>query len=68
MIKLSGSRFTDILPENLASQVETQAFAYAVGKQVEKLIAFSDAARTYALWIPRSRSTICPRGCSVRRR
>ncbi len=48
MIKLSGSRFTDILPENLASQVETQAFAYAVGKQVEKLIAFSDAARTYA--------------------
>lgn len=48
MIKLSGSRFTQIMPENLAGQVETQAFAYAVGKQVEKLIAFSDAARTYA--------------------
>lgn len=48
MIKLSGSRFTDILPANLASQVETQAFAYAVGRQIEKLCAYSDAARTYA--------------------
>lgn len=48
MIKLSGSRFTDIAPENLASQVETQAFAYAVGRQIEKLCAYSDAARTYA--------------------
>ena len=48
MIKLSGSRFTDIMPENLASQVETQAFAYAVGRQIEKLCAYSDAARTYA--------------------
>lgn len=48
MIKLSGSRFTQIMPENLASQAETQAFAYAVGRQVEKLCAYSDAARTYA--------------------
>ena len=48
MIKLSGSRFTDIMPDNLASQVETQAFAYAVGRQIEKLCANSDAARTYA--------------------
>ena len=48
MIKLSGSRFTDIMPENLASQVETKAFAYAVGRQIEKLCAYSDAARTYA--------------------
>ena len=48
MIKLSGSRFTDILPANLAGQVETQAFAYAVGRQIEKLCAYSDAARTYA--------------------
>ena len=48
MIKLSGSRFTDIMPDNLASQVETQAFAYAVGRQIEKLSAYSDAARTYA--------------------
>ena len=48
MIKLSGSRFTDIMPDNVASQVETQAFAYAVGRQIEKLCAYSDAARTYA--------------------
>lgn len=48
MIKLSGSRFTDIMPDNMASQVETQAFAYAVGRQIEKLCAYSDAARTYA--------------------
>lgn len=48
MIKLSGSRFTDIMPENLASQVETKAFAYAMGRQIEKLCAYSDAARTYA--------------------
>ena len=48
MIKLSGSRFTDIMQDNLASQVETQAFAYAVGRQIEKLCAYSDAARTYA--------------------
>ena len=48
MIKLSGSRFTDIMPENLASQAEVQAIAYAVGRQVEKLCAYSDAARTYA--------------------
>ena len=48
MIKLSGSRFTDIMPENLASQVETKAFTYAVGRQIEKLCAYSDAARTYA--------------------
>ena len=48
MIKLSGSRFTDSMPENLASQVETKAFAYAVGRQIEKLCAYSDAARTYA--------------------
>lgn len=48
MIKLSGSRFTQIMPDNMASQVETQAFAYAVGRQIEKLCAYSDAARTYA--------------------
>ena len=48
MIKLSGSRFTDIMPENLAEQTEIQAFAYAVGRQVEKLLAYADGARTYA--------------------
>ena len=48
MIKLSGSRFTDIMPENLAEQPEIQALAYAVGRQVEKPLAYADGARTYA--------------------
>lgn len=48
MIKLSGSCFTDIMPENLAEQTEIQALAYAVGRQVEKLLAYADGARTYA--------------------
>ena len=48
MIKLSGSRFTDIMPENLAEQPEIQALAYAVGRQVEKLLAYADGARTEA--------------------
>ena len=47
MIKLSGSRFTDIMPENLASQVEVQAIAYAVGRQVEKLCAYLHLSSTY---------------------
>ena len=42
MINLRGSRFTDIMPENLASQLETQAFAYALGRQIEKLCAYAD--------------------------
>lgn len=48
MISLNGSRFTDILPENLAGQVEVQALAYAVGRQVEKLCAYADGTRIYA--------------------
>ena len=42
MIELKGSRFTRILPYNLASQTRTQALAYAVGRQVEKLLALAD--------------------------
>lgn len=48
MISLNGSRFTDILPANLASQEEVQALAYAVGRQVEKLCAYADGTRIYA--------------------
>ena len=48
MIKLNGSRFTDIMPENLASEVEVQAIAYAVGRQIEKICAYADGARIYA--------------------
>lgn len=48
MIKLDGSRFTAVLPENLKEQPEVRAIAYAVGRQVEKLCACADGARTYA--------------------
>lgn len=48
MIKLSASRFTDILPENLAGQPEIQALAYAVGRQIEKLCAYADGTRVFA--------------------
>ena len=48
MINLQGSRFTDIMPKNLASQLETQAFAYALGRQIEKLCAYADKVRIYA--------------------
>lgn len=48
MINLKGSLFTDITPENLASQLEVQAFAYAVGRQVEKLCICADRVRIYA--------------------
>ena len=48
MIKLNGSRFTVAMPENLKEQPEVQAIAYAVGRQIEKLCAYADGARTYA--------------------
>lgn len=48
MIKFQESRFTDILPHNLAGQLETQAFAYALGRQIEKLCAYADQIRFYA--------------------
>ena len=45
MIKLNGSRFTAATPENLKTQPEVQAIAYAVGRQIEKLLAYADGAR-----------------------
>ena len=48
MIKLNGSRFTAAMTENLKEQPEVQAIAYAVGRQIEKLCAYADGARTYA--------------------
>lgn len=48
MIKLNGSRFTVAMPENLKEQPEVQAIAHAVGRQIEKLCAYADSARTYA--------------------
>lgn len=48
MIELHGSRFSDIMPDNLAKQPEVLALAHAVGKQIEKLCEYADNARTYA--------------------
>lgn len=48
MINLRGSRFTDIMPENMASQLETQAFAYALGRQIERLCDYADGVHIYA--------------------
>ena len=48
MIELRGSLFTQTMPDNLASQAETQAFAYALGRQIDKLLGYADAARVYA--------------------
>lgn len=48
MISLRQSRFTDILPDNLAGQAEVQALAYAVGNQIARLIPMADGVRVYA--------------------
>ena len=42
MIELKGSRFTQILPQNLSSQTRTRALAYAIGRQVDKLLVLAD--------------------------
>ena len=42
MIELKGSRFTQILPQNLSSQTRAQALAYAVGRQVDRLLVLAD--------------------------
>jgi len=48
MIKLNGSRITDILPPSLSSQPEVQAFSYALSRQIAKVCEYSDNARLYA--------------------
>lgn len=48
MIDIRSGRITDILPENLSSQLEVQAFAYALNRQVKKLCDAADKTRIYA--------------------
>lgn len=48
MIDLRSSNFTSILPENIASQKEVQAIAYALGRQITSICAYADNARVYA--------------------
>lgn len=45
MINLRSGRITDILPNNLASQIEVQAFAYALHRQIEKLCDMADKVK-----------------------
>ena len=48
MISLRNGRITDILPDNLASQLEAQAYGYALHRQIEKLCDMADRVRIYA--------------------
>jgi len=45
MVELKGSRFTSLLPSSLASQPEVRAIAYAVSRQVDKLIERAGGAQ-----------------------
>lgn len=47
MTELKDSRFTELLPSDLKNDTETQAFAYAVSRQVQQIIRFADAACIY---------------------
>lgn len=42
MIDLRSGRITDILPDNLSSQLEVQAFGYALHRQIEKLLDMAE--------------------------
>lgn len=48
MIELRTGVFTDLLPEHLRG-TETKALAYAVGRQVERLLALADNVPFYAM-------------------
>lgn len=47
MTELKDSRFTELLPSDMKNDTETQAFAYAVSRQVQQVIRFADAACIY---------------------
>ena len=47
MIKLHDALITDSLPLFLSEDVHVQALAYAINRQVKKIIAMADAARVY---------------------
>lgn len=48
MISLRDGRITDILPPNLSKELEVQAFAYALHRQVVKLCDMADRTRIFA--------------------
>lgn len=48
MTNLRGSRFAEIMPENLGKIPEVQAISYAVGRQVEKICTLIRRVGIYA--------------------
>lgn len=49
MIKFKDGQFADMLPSNMARDVETQCISYALKKQIERIIYLSDQTRTVAM-------------------
>ena len=47
MIKLQDALITDSLPLFMSDDVRIQALAYAINRQVRKIIALADAAKVY---------------------
>lgn len=47
MTNLKGSLFTELLPSDLQHDPETQALAYAVSKQISKVVDYADSACIY---------------------
>ncbi|MBQ8143546.1 MAG: phage tail protein [Butyricicoccus sp.] len=47
MIKFREGLITDILPSHLSKQIETQALAFALHRQIDKLCDFADNAAIY---------------------
>lgn len=45
MVDLKGSLFTSIMPAPLCGQAEVRAIAYAISRQLEKVIAYADRAQ-----------------------
>lgn len=49
MIKFKDGQITDLLPPNMAKNVEMQCVSYALQKQVQKIMALADQTRTVAM-------------------
>ena len=47
MIKLKDSLITDSLPDCISDDPRTQALAYAINRQLRKVLTYSDEARVY---------------------
>ena len=48
MISLQNARITDALPRIIAKERWAQAMAYAIGRQLEQLVAYADGVKIFA--------------------